>query len=315
MKRMAPEPFPAGARVVFAGDSITCAHDHVARIAAHYRMKEAGRGVRFWNAGISGGTIPQLLEFFEPDVARVRPTHVPLMIGMNDSDRDALRLDPGDPKRAERLESAFARYREGLGVLLDRISALGAQPILCTPTPYAEFSPFTCWGTLRGGHALILRYADEVRRVASERGLPLVDFHAPVCERYPAEKLYGDDRVHPTPAGHRIMAETFLAAQGLDADPFETSEEAAAAAGLGEWLAAWRRYRNLVSAHFLCLDAAERALPVEERVAILASRLAGNAEGKPAPAGWFREITEIYVADAARRAEIAARLDGLGNQE
>ena len=312
MNRLLPEPFPPGARVVFAGDSITCVHDHVARVAAHYRLHEPARGVRFWNAGISGATVPWLLDAFEWDLARVRPTHVPLMVGINDSDRDALRLPPSDPARRERLDRAFERYRENLGVLLDRIAALGARTILCTPTPYAEFSPFTGWGTLPGGHALVLRYADEVRRVAAERGLPLVDLHAALGERYPAERLYGDDRVHPTPAGHARMARAFLEAQGLEPDPFGTAEEAADAAGLRAWLDAWRRYRNLVSAHYLCFPPEERARPVAERVARLSARIAENvAAGKWPEGDWFRGIAEIYVADAPRRAELAAALDAM----
>lgn len=313
MNRILPEPFPAGARVVFAGDSITCAHDHVARIAAHYRLHEASRGVRFWNAGTSGASVSWLLEAFDSDIARWRPTHVPIMIGVNDSDRDALRLDPSDPAREERLNRAFDRYRANLPILLDRVAGIGAQAILCTPTPYAEFSPFTNWDTLHGGHALILRYADEVRRIAALRGLPLVDFHAHFCERYPIEKLYGDDRVHPTPEGHRLMANLFLGAQGLGADDFATVRDAADAAGLGEWLTAWQRYRNLVSANFLCFSPQERAWPVAERVERVALRLSGNDPGNPTPEGWWREVMEIFVADAASAADISARLDAMND--
>lgn len=303
-------PFPQGARVVFAGDSITCSHDHVARIAAHYRLREAGRNVRFWNAGISGASVAWTLRYFDIDISRVNPTHVPIMLGVNDSDRDALRLDPSSTERAWRLETAFARFRNDMGVLLDRIESIGAQAILCTPTPYAEFSPFTGWGTLKGGHALILRYADEVRRIASARNLPLVDFHAALCERYPAEKLYGDDRVHPMPLGHKLMAETFLAAQGLDFDDFATAEDAADAAGLRDWLVAWRHYRLLVSAEPLSFSADELALPVEERVRALTSRLAEKTASGEWPQGnFFRLVAEIYIADALRREELATRLD------
>ena len=243
MRPLSPSPFPPNARVVFDGDSITYAHDHVARIAAHYKLREPARAVSFWNAGIAGATVPVLLESFADDVARLRPTHVVLMVGINDSDRDALRLDQANPERAGRVERAFARYRDNLPRLLDRIAGIGAETILCTPAPYAEFSPFTNWGKFPGGHALILRYADEVRRTAVERNLPLVDFHAALCERYPAERLFGDDRVHPTAEGHALMARTFLEAQGLDADEFATAEEAAEAAGLRDWLDECRRLR------------------------------------------------------------------------
>ena len=302
-------PFPAGARVVFAGDSITCVHDHVARIAAHYKLFEPSRKVSFWNAGISGGTLDMLLERFEADVARVRPTHVPLMIGINDSDRDALRLDPADPVRRERLDRALSRYLENLDRFLGKLAAIGAQPILCTPTPYAEFNPFTGWDKLPGGYALILRYADAVRRIAAERGLPLVDFHAALAERYTVEPLYGDDCVHPTPAGQALMAKTFLEAQGLSPDAFATAEEAVDAAGLREWLEAWRRYRNLVTAHYLCFTEAERALPLEKRIEILAARTAEEIATKRPGREWFHDIGRIYVKDAARNDEIVARLD------
>jgi hypothetical protein len=137
-----------------------------------------------------------------------------------------------------------------------------------------------------------------------------VDFHAALCERYPAERLYGDDRVHPTPLGHRRMAEAFLMAQGLDCDDFGTAEEAAEAAGIGDWLRECRHYRLLVSAEPLSFSHDELALPVAERVGLLASRLAEKTASGEWPKGnFFRLVAEIYVADALRREELSSRLD------
>lgn len=54
-------PFPDGARVAFFGDSITRGGGGVLRVAAHYRKAFPGRDVRFYNVGISGGGVQNVV--------------------------------------------------------------------------------------------------------------------------------------------------------------------------------------------------------------------------------------------------------------
>lgn len=48
--------FEKASRVVFIGDSITYSNNYVSRIFAYYAKYQPKRRVRFYNAGVSGGT-------------------------------------------------------------------------------------------------------------------------------------------------------------------------------------------------------------------------------------------------------------------
>ena len=82
--------FPNGARVCFIGDSITHNNLFLAHIVAFYREHFADAKVEFYNCGISGGTLTTTLNCFDEDILPYNPTHAVIMIGINDSDRNAL---------------------------------------------------------------------------------------------------------------------------------------------------------------------------------------------------------------------------------
>ena len=77
--------FPKGARVVFAGDSITNGNKYVCHIAEYYKNNLADREVQFFNCGISGCSLGTLIAVFDRDIMYYEPTHIVLTIGVNDS--------------------------------------------------------------------------------------------------------------------------------------------------------------------------------------------------------------------------------------
>ena len=206
--------FPDGARVCFVGDSITATFNFVARIAAFYRENFREARVRIYNCGVSGGRAASQLAFLEKDTLVHKPTHAVVMLGVNDSARWLLDGEKNE-ERYMRLEAAYERYKKDLPALCDALENAGAEIILCTPAPYAEYqkSPRPA---LKGGYALVAAYAEFCRQLAKERNYPLCDYHSYLTKKLQTEVFYNDDLIHPNERGQYYMAKCFVEHQGLD---------------------------------------------------------------------------------------------------
>ncbi len=187
-------------RIVCFGDSITGAYYHTGGLRAWCDMLglEITRAipearVEMINAGISGNTTVDALARIEKDVIAQRPQLVVVMFGMNDATRI-----PRDEYQAN-LESIVTRCR-----------AAGAAVVLCTPNSVIE-------NTSRP-NASLAEYSENVRQLAADRQVPLVDVFAhwqTLKEADPTSwSLLMSDAIHPNMNGHRefarIMAERIV---------------------------------------------------------------------------------------------------------
>jgi lysophospholipase L1-like esterase len=194
-----------GATVLFTGDSITdCGR-------ARPVGKGAGLGNGYvavvqdrlkdnviLNTGISGHTVRDLAARWDNDVINLKPDWLSIMIGTNDVwrqfDKRGIGVLPTDYK---------ATYRS----LLTRVRPnLKGGLVLMTPflVEANEAEPM---------RARMDEYRQIVIELAGEFGAYLVDTQA----MYNYHMLQGStvkdiagDRVHPSPTGHKIMAETWL---------------------------------------------------------------------------------------------------------
>lgn len=300
------ESFPDGARVAFIGDSITAAINYCARVVSHYRNHLPERKISFHCAGISGSSMTSALLYYDSYIASFRPTHATIMLGVNDSCRDYLRTMEDAEKRNTMLENAFQRYVSLGRELLDKLQADGVEVTLCTPAPYAEFFE-TGEAPLPGGYALIRRYAEEVRRMANERGLGLIDFHSFLSERYMTEALYNPDHVHPNDRGHYRMAECLLASQGLTADPYMPIEQIREAdRPFDEWCAISGKIAGLYAVEWMVIR--NYGLPTAEKLALVQSYI---DDGRYNESPYFKNITKQFMENKPREPEMLARLDAL----
>lgn len=206
--------FKENSRVCFIGDSITHNNGYVSHIVGYYRENLPERKVKFYNCGVSGGNLDTVFSNFEGDIMRHNPTHAVIMIGINDSYRGALTEFPKNERYAV-LKNAYDEYKANLKKLYNMLNDRGVEVILCTPTPYFEYTESDV-EPLRGGYALMLGYAEFVRAFAKEKGLKLCDYHAYITEIAQLETLVNPDHVHPNPDGHFYMAKHFLGFQGYD---------------------------------------------------------------------------------------------------
>ena len=267
------ERFPDNARVCFVGDSITHTGHFQKHIVAYYRRNFPACGVEFYNCGIAGGNLRNTINIYEEDIDIYAPTHVVLMIGVNDSRRGRLEND-ADAERYEKIVEAYERYKRNIEEFHRLTKSRGAELILCTPAPYDEYQKADS-PVLRGGYALMLGYAAFIREFATQNGIALCDYHSAMTEATQTEVIYSTDRVHPNERGHFYMAKAFLASQGLELSaPEDIPPE------VEEWYGITQKLRNVVTAEFfatpdyLTLSDSERFEAVKTQVEKIDNKLA-----------------------------------------
>jgi acyl-CoA thioesterase I len=212
----APErlEIPAGATVLFQGDSITDAGrvrilpddlgvGYPLLVGSWYQAAFPERSVRFLNRGVSGDRVVNLQERWERDCLALRPDVLSILIGVNETWRA---FDAGDPTPATVFER---QYRE----LLERTrAALPATRIALMEPFVLPFPP-----DREAWRVDLDPKIQAVRRLAHDFGCALVPldglFAEAAARREPA--YWAPDGVHPTPAGHGLIARAWLRAFGV----------------------------------------------------------------------------------------------------
>ena len=290
--------FENGARVCFIGDSITHVGIYLKYIIDTYRKQLPESGVEFYDCGISGGNLGNTISVYDRDVAIYDPTHIVLMIGVNDAGRSFLN-EARSGERYEKLIRAYKRYGENLERFYQLTRERGVELILCTPMPYAEYIE-SDERPLRGAYALIQGYAEYVRNFAKSHGLELCDYHAAATEVMQAENLYSPDRVHPTARGHEIMARTFLAMQGIEIEKAESFS-----AEIEEWHSMTQRLRDVIATEYFMLPG-YATMADEERIIEMGSIYGEIMSGLRETTPYFKSLVEIYPKNKPCEAELIA---------
>jgi acyl-CoA thioesterase-1 len=200
-------------RVLLTGDSVTdwgrdrsdptsLGHGYAGIVAALAGARRPDLDLTFLNRGVGGDTAAMLHARWEADALALEPTVISVLIGINDTWR---RYDAGTP-------TTTARYEDELGAMLGAArDRLGARFVLVEPflTPVDEAQ--------RGWREDLDPRIGVVRRMAAEHRAVLVPadglFAAAAVSTSPA--AWCSDGVHPTPAGHGLLAEAWLRAVGL----------------------------------------------------------------------------------------------------
>ncbi len=200
----------ASATVLFQGDSITDASRGAMdpeNLGSGYAMMAASwfsaahpeLNVRFLNRGISGNRVIDLEQRWDRDCIDLQPDWVSIMIGINDTWRA---FDSGDPTATEAYE---ASYR---AILTQTVEKLGANLILIEPFVLPVPEDRKAWRDDLDQRIRVVRaLADTFDAVL----VPLDGImNAAGEKRDPA--FWAPDGVHPTPAGHALIAQAWLRA-------------------------------------------------------------------------------------------------------
>ena len=288
--------FPKNSRVCFVGDSITHRSIFSKHIVAYYREHFSELSIEFYNCGIAGGYLSNTIRIFDEDVAIYDPTHIVLMIGVNDSRRDLLSR-PSTEERYEKLHEAYEKYKNNMECFYQLTSERGIELILCTPAPYAEYQKTDEFPPLPGGYALIGGYADFVRSFAREHGLALCDYHKAMTRAMQTEILFDPDRVHPTQNGHAVMAKEFLSMLGIDYEPLKTFSD-----DIEEWYDVTQTLRNIITTEFLMIPGYAN-MNDDERSAKISEYYENMKNGSYAPGPYFERLVLAYVKNKPSRSE------------
>lgn len=295
---LAVAPFSKGERVVFLGDSITRQGWYEGYVRLGIDTARPGLGVEVVNAGISGDTSAGALERFDWDLKPMKPDRVFVMFGMNDVDVKLYTGQaPGEEPVAKRKEK-IAAYERNMRTLVDRILAEGWNLVLMTPTPYDEYSKTNKGQMWKGANEKGLsECAEIVRRIAAEKGVPVVELHRPLTEAWKAA-AEGDgftvDRVHPSEAGYRLVAAEILKAAGVAEPSFPTNGPA--------YEAMRERVERTAKPRFIPqmrMEISRRGGDPEDRdsfektVAAWRRELESSEDGRRY-VGWFSEVWDYY---------------------
>ena len=208
---------PAGARLVFLGDSLTDFYrgrnyvDLVSRACA----SKFGDRVSVINAGVGGNNIEQIEARLTRDVLDKKPTHVFLFEGANDCKRA---YDP-----ATGLRDAWAcpveDYGPAYGRVIEKIKAADSQVIVMTMAPGDQriLEPFRRRAKDHGKSTNFFCLPEDTakvvaiqKRLAAEHRLPVIDIHAHLQSilDHPddSQYLHVDDGVHISEHGSREVA-------------------------------------------------------------------------------------------------------------
>lgn len=210
-----------GGVVLFQGDSITDAgrdrkrpgandpralgFGYPAMIASRLLGTHAGNTLRCFNRGISGNKVPDLDARWQEDCLDLKPDVLSVLIGVNDIWH---KLDG-------RYDGTVEDYEAGFSALIEktREALPGTALVICEPFV------LRCGAVTDKWFPEFDRRREAARRVSDAAGATWVPFQSMFDDVLGGEtppSYWAGDGVHPTMAGHALMAQTWLESTGLE---------------------------------------------------------------------------------------------------
>lgn len=214
-----PTPVPEGTVVLFQGDSVTdCGRNRAAveanaagalgsgyplLVAAAALAAHPDRSLRFYNRGVSGNKVPDLQQRWDADTIALQPDVLSILIGVNDFWH---KLGNGYTGTVQDYEDQYSALLAQTRQALPHVRLIVLEPFVlrCGAVDDRWFPEFDA------RRAAAARVAARAR--ATFVGLQSVfDQNA----RAVPPQYWAADGVHPTPAGHAVIAEQWRRAAHL----------------------------------------------------------------------------------------------------
>ena len=203
--------FKNGDVICFLGDSITHGGQYHEFLQLFYATRYPELKLSFHNCGISGDNATGMIERFEEDVMKHKPTHVFLMTGMNDVQRTLYFEGKASDKILKQRANALANYKRNTTLLAEKIIENDVTPILLTPTIYDQYSKIERENNLGCNDALI-EFSNHIKKLGDKYDSLVIDLNTPMRKLMERElkkdslfTIIGKDRVHPGTTGHFII--------------------------------------------------------------------------------------------------------------
>jgi lysophospholipase L1-like esterase len=205
--------------ILFQGDSITDCGRHKDAAEAPNDLCGLGQGyammvaaellstgpadnLQFFNRGISGNRIVDLDARIKSDIINLKPDLLSILIGVNDTWHEKSSRNGVAPAKYERV------YRALLNEVKEALP--GVKFVLCEPFV------LKCGVVTDGWVSEIDERRTIVARLAQEFGARFVPFQSMFDEavKQAPPAYWASDGVHPTTAGHLLMAKCWLQQTG-----------------------------------------------------------------------------------------------------
>lgn len=207
-------------KIAFIGDSITFSGGYIdflrenGEISSKFELINFGKNsetVSGLSEAIHDPKRPLLFDRLDSILAEGAFDICFLYYGINDGI-----YSPFDPKR-------FKAYKKGIAKAVKIITKTGAKVVLLTPTPFMEAGMKPNANLALASYSykepyfkynseVISKYAEFITSYKSSQVLKTIDTYHPVLDN--SNISFGKDRIHPLPAGHKVIAETIL--RGID---------------------------------------------------------------------------------------------------
>ncbi|MCB0106215.1 MAG: SGNH/GDSL hydrolase family protein [Caldilineaceae bacterium] len=202
--------------ILFQGDSITDAgrnreiaesnrpaalgSGYANLIASQLLQQRPEESLRFFNRGISGNRVTDLYARWRVDGINLQPDLISILIGVNDTWHEFMY---GNGVEVDRYTTIYRMLLEYTKQRLPNV-----QLVLCEPFV------LKCGVVTDGWIAEMDQRRQVVRKLATEFDAIFVPFQGMFDDALSqaGPDYWAADGVHPTPAGHRLLADTWLAA-------------------------------------------------------------------------------------------------------
>lgn len=206
--------FNKGDRICFFGDSITKNGGWIAEVFEYFTNNFPQKKIGMYNCGIGGskGFQFDLKNRLYCDCLNFFPTHVVIMFGMNDIFCWLYNPNHPDYNSPDLREKQIRLYEDALEQMIKIFVSKDIVPIICSPTPYDQYSADLCEDNnfCDCGLETCAKIAEEK---AKKYNLMYIDMRSALLDRLSMNPI-NDDRTHPNDIGNHLMAERFLYAIG-----------------------------------------------------------------------------------------------------
>lgn len=204
-----------GDTIVFLGDSITHQCLYTQYFENYIYTRFPNKRIRMHNAGVGGAKAWDALARFDKDVTAYKPKYVTVLLGMNDGRYTPFNLE------------YFETYQKDMAEVVNKIKAIGAIPILMTPTMFdARARRINPRGnsdepSIAQYNAVMAYYGAWMREVAVRSGHGYVDMYGPLnqltadARKQEPKFTMIKDAVHPDAPGQVVMAAAMVQDMGL----------------------------------------------------------------------------------------------------
>jgi lysophospholipase L1-like esterase len=206
--------FQPGNRILFQGDSITdgarnrnndlynvMGNSYAQLVAAKYSAVYAERKLEFFNRGISGNKVPDLLNRWDKDALELKPTVVSILIGVNDIWHP---LNANQEVSVEKFEEGYDKLLAQTVAALPNVKIILLEPFITSGR--ATTPKWDVW------QEHLKKYQAVVAKLGTKYKAPVVKLQRVFDEtskRAPAE-YWVYDGVHPTFAGNQLIADEWV---------------------------------------------------------------------------------------------------------